>query len=287
MSMIKIVNFVIFIVIVMLSACSYKTISINEIEARKQAKALEKYNLYIDKEIKSKLNEHKYNYSKLTKSLEDINEYLYGNIDEVEIKLVANDKLQNIEALPDDSIITTTDFLEFIEAKEFTKDNIAAILCHESSHILNNDWTNRIREENSSNTLNYSTSLNLHIPTLNDVGALVGGFIITKSFLKKDIKFKDYVSENQHTVFQSNDEEDIKITEKNHSIPLNLLDSQGFKLDVEIAADKKAIECLKGIGINQNNMMIVLNKLLKSKKGKWYRLKTRIYNLKRHLNEKN
>ena len=271
----------------MLSACSYKTISIKEIEARKQAKALEKYNLYIDKEIKSKHNEHKYNYSKLTKSLEDINEYLYGNIDEVEIKLVANDKLQNIEALPDDSIITTTLFLDFIEAKEFTKDNIAAILCHESSHILNNDWTNRIRKENSSYVLNYSTNLNLHIPTLSDLAFLGGKYLITKSFFKKDIKFKEYVSENKQILFQPNDEKDIKISQKNHSIPLNLLDSQGFKLDVEIAADKKAIECLKGIGINQNNMMIVLNKLLKSKKGKWYRLKTRIYNLKRHLNEKN
>lgn len=283
--MIKIVNFVIFIVIVLLSGCSYKTISINEIEARKQSKALAKYNFYIDKKIKFNPYEYKNNYIKLTKSLNNINRYFYGNIDEVEIKLVGNDKSPIIEALPDDSIITTTLFLDFIEAKEFTKEHIAASLCHEASHILNNDWTNRIREENSSYAFDYSTNVNLHLPTLSDAGSIIGGFIIRKSFINKNIKFQDYVSESTPLLFsQHNHEKDIKITKLDGYLPINFLDSQGFSLDIEFAADEKAIECLKGIGINKNNMIRVLEKLLDANTGKKDRLTKRINNLKRYLN---
>jgi len=236
--------------------CSEKTTSLVEINKLKQ-----KANTLTLSQFPSQLSEDNIEYEKqiliVKNILYKINNYWYNKKNEVALTLVKVEKTPIMAlGLPNGNILISTLFLDAIIDEVFNKDEITAIICHESAHILNDDWGNRYSVNSS--YLDFNTYYSIHVP---NVGSIAFGYLLTKFFINKDVNFKNYVNTSiaqQHLFVAEKDK--IKLGEG--SLDFNLMTLQGFPLSVEINADTIAMECLDGLGINNNSMSSAINKLL-------------------------
>jgi len=158
-------------------------------------------------------------------------------------------------ALPSDTILFTTKFLEAVQTI-FTKDETTAIICHESAHILNDDWGESFRDNSS--YFDYTISGKIETPNL---GGIAVGYGLTRLLYphKSDMNFKEYLSASAYTQGTYQYKEEDELTKGD--LDFNLLSMQGFSVETEINTDNDALTCLKQLNINPKSMYSALRKI--------------------------
>lgn len=171
------------------------------------------------------------------------------------------------QALPFNTILLSEKFLKYI-SRSMTYEEQSAILCHESMHILNNDWQQRIIKEKSysyreaTGQWKTKTRVAFYPKSLYEISKKAG-------FIRGSITYegyKKYILEDFKTSAGSTN--DHYVTDKTKGVlheykvgKSMLTDSQGFALAVEMQADEEALECLGKINVNKINMLKVLKKI--------------------------
>lgn len=206
--------------------------------------------------------------SDVIKIVRKISNVYYGN--ENHIKVFSAGRVP-AQALPFNHILLSKEFLNYI-SRFMSYEEKAAVLCHESIHILNNDWKQRILKEHSYSYIDATgqwsskTRASFYPKTYYNFVKKVG-------FIRGEMSYKEYVNfaqENFKLTASGVDDKYVVNSEKgevnNYKIGrISLTDSQGFPLSVEMKADKEALNCLKMIGVNEINMLKILNKINKDK----------------------
>jgi len=246
------------ILIFLLTSCIPKnTISQNEITLNKNKFNKEILNQFPNtlKKPLSYTNEIK-KISSIVNKIDKIY-YKYSNKNKTKIRFVEESPNPNIQelitALPDDTILVTQKFLDLISAVPLSDNELSAIMCHESAHIFNNDWSNKFRKNYS--TIRYNTFLKVTPPNVLGIGLYAGW---KKLFSNENVNIKQKLNQSTENVDMSIKKEDI--IDKGSLASLNKLSIQDFNLNIEIGADKEALECLKTLNINPKYMRIFLKK---------------------------
>ncbi len=255
-----------------LVGCSEKTTSvsqINTLKSRANQQILSQYPHTISH--KNKFYQKKIN--SINKHLSDVNKYLYGNSYEVRARFVqSKNPFELAFVLPDDTFMVT-DVLMDVMGDTFTDDEVVALVCHESAHILNGDWGERYRENTS--YVNYSVSYSVDVPNPLELAA---GYALTNLTHSKKMKPSEYLKEASKQKALSSDSE--KTTFTKGTVDVNTLTIQGFPLSDELNADKIAVKCLYSLGVDTNSLTTFLQKLVDSGGYKNDQLLTRIKKLK-------
>jgi len=242
-----------FIILILFMGCSKKTTSPAKVNSLKK-QALTSILRVFSQEIKYS-EKYKIEMTLIETILSDINSKLYGSFNKNAISVYfVKDNIKMAMALPNDNILVTTNFLEAIKENYFTKDEIKAIMCHESSHILNDDWTNSFRDTYSS--IDYQI-------VMPDPISFFSSYGLTKLLSSKNIGLKEYSDIYASLAMQSSftNENNGMQTKINKNLDVSFF-IQGFPLEMEIEADRMAKECLSTINVNSINMSKVLEKLL-------------------------
>ena len=243
----------IFIISIFFFGCTTKTTSPEKVTFFKQ-QAMISILREFPQEVKFS-EKYKKEMSLIQTILLNINSKLYGNINKNVMNIYfVQDNIKMAMALPNDNILVTTNFLEAIKENYFTEDEVKAIICHESAHILNDDWTNSFRD--TYNSIDYQ----IVMPNLLSFFSSYG---LTKLLSKQDIGLKDYSDIYASLAMQSSftDEDNGMMTKINKNFDVSFF-IQGFPLIMEIEADRMARECLSDIHVDAINMSKVLEKLL-------------------------
>ena len=250
--------------------CSEKTTSFAEINQQKRNSTQ-----IILSQFPNRVNydnpEYQHKMKLVQNILYKVNNSLYNNPYEVKARFVKN-KDSMATALADDSILFTTHLLDAVETI-FTKDELTAIICHESAHILNDDWGDRFRDNSS--YLEYKIQGKIETPNLIEV---VGGYGLTRLLYpgKSKMKFKEYLSLGATQQMSTYEDKD---TLKKGDFDINLLLIQGFPLETEFNADHEALGCLSDLNIDSKNMISVLKKISNLEKNQNSQVKSRIKKL--------
>lgn len=196
--------------------------------------------------------------------LSKINKAYYNNKDVVNIYRVIGDPIlyPSIEALPNDNILINGDLLEI---NTFNINDIAAILCHESAHIINGDWNNAIRKNSEKLSFNFERNVEYNH------NFFFSRKKITSKAVKNHEREKNKVVKNRGDILYNN----------SGILNVRVLNPQDFPIEDEYQADIDAIKCLDIIGIeykisetikktmkeikrsNKSDLMKRLNRLVK------------------------
>ena len=197
--------------------------------------------------------------NKIKRHLNKINEKFLKNSESIRIIFVSSHE-NFVIALPK-NIYMSTAFLENSE-KYLNSGEIAATICHEASHILSDDWGNRISKENSSYAIDYKDTMYLKGYTTSKLG-----YKWAKKFNKGLTldEYKEMVKSNFELHSSSPIEDNPYVITKQQNKGVSSLgrvtDSQGFKLETEYYADELTTSCLKSLGFPKNNILHLLEKL--------------------------
>lgn len=237
-------------VLIFLSGCVKQELpSPLEVERLKNKYTTLKISPYKTQEVENNYKNNFY-FNQSKKILNKINAHYYGdNAYYLNIKLILiNSNHFSIEALPNNSILITTAFLDLLNTEFFTEDELTGILCHESAHILNSDWDNLIREEHKTIKL----IINGRFATFNEIAS---SLITSKIYKGQHL---------QHTLMTNNQfylpDDDSKLIKLTIS---DLLNTQNFSEHIEYNADIQSIDCLNSLNITNSKKVIIsmLNKI--------------------------
>jgi len=209
-------------------------------------------------------------YIKILKIHSDINMVMYGNQNKYRndsVQIIDNLNIISAEAMPNGDIVISTGFIFLLQENIFSDDELVAFLCHESSHVLNDDWGHKIMIKNT----NPRFFIDIKIDSFPRLGknillSIAGKILLGYLGRATGISSKktsalgtalNSFSYNASVLHTSNP--DFK-SDYDLIIP-NLLNSQGFGLDTELTADAMAIDCLTEMKINNNALISLLKKL--------------------------
>jgi len=250
--------------------CSEKTTSFSKINQQKRDSTHR-----ILSKLKDRINydnpEYQHKIKLVQNILYKINTHLYDYPYEVKAKFVKT-KYGMATALADDTILFTTHFLDAVR-DYFTKDEVVALICHESVHILNDDWGKNFRD--NSTYIDYKIQGKIETPNL--IGVAVG-YGLTRLLYpgKSNMKFKEYISvEGTQQISTYEDKDTLSKGDFN----FNLLSIQNFSIETEMNTDAEALSCLRALNIDSKNMISVLQKIARLEKDENNQIENRIKKL--------
>lgn len=258
-------------ILLLFIGCSEKTTPFHEVDKQK----INSVKIILSEfphEIKHNNPEYQHTIKLVKNILYKVNNYLYSNPYEVKTRFVKTEHSMAI-ALADDTILFTTLFLDAIIGNFFTKNEITAIVCHESAHILNDDWGNSFRDNSS--YLDYKVQGKIETPNLIGVAA---GYGLTRLLYpsKSNMKFKEYLSLGATQQMSTYEDKD---TLSKGDFNINLLSIQGFSVETEMNTDNEALKCLSDLNIDSKNMINVLQKISLLEKNENSQVENRIKKL--------
>lgn len=238
-------------IIALLTGCTEKTTSLSQVNLLKQ-----ETNKILLSSFPNQVKDNNIEYQKeiqlLNNIISKINKSFFG-IDVIELHIVKEDSGGMATALPNNNLLITTYFLDAI-SDFFTEEEVTAIMCHESSHILNDDWTNNFRKTYF--TLNYS------ITVPDPIGFNIG-YLLSKAFGGlSGISYKEYIEiHNKYSMELNTMMKDYSSVLNKGTMDFDLFLLQGFPIEVEKEADRMTKTCLDELNIDSINMLNVLKKL--------------------------
>ena len=276
------INSIIIVFFLSLTSCSLGVNNIFLKEKNIDRNLLHIYNIRLTKKHTQDLGgiDSKYRsgyLTKINKILENINIKYYGVADMTKILLVNTGRLISPYADPSHNIIISKGFIHYMK-NNFTMSEVAALLCHESAHIINDDWYTRFKKENNQKYIDIKHRLDLRFQSIKKSDC-------SPKLSEKECRNSANASFSSHNYFlDKKDPYKLDTVEANNIISSSKLnDYVGFPLDVESDADKFSLNCLKKISINEESLMSLLTKMKNFNSINSGSIEQRIYNLKRKI----
>lgn len=213
----------IFFIAFFLSSCSYKIMDKKEIDSKLNRTSKIETNNTLSRKFSVELM----NLEMILNNI-IINTYGIKNSQNNNIKIKLTDGNNALIAFSDNTIGVNTTFLKAIRENVFTKNEIKAAVCHEFSHILNDDWGYKMIKDYNLNTLNFTVDTFFHLFYVNSENEKVSNIGENKDIIEL-IDFSD------------------QRLQKNYLFPLN----------VELNADILAVSCLERLGVKQAPQAII------------------------------